>query len=225
MSHDSQHPDDERVARLLADVRHTDPLPADVAARLDRALVGLSADRRQAAAPVAPVVDLAVRRRRRLTTGLVAAAAVVAIGVGLPTLLQGDSTDQASTSADESGGEAAEREFSSEEAPSESDAAPDGESGGGAQAPNTAGLGLLDISPDRFKRDARAAREQASYDTLSRPEVCGDLPVGVERVVPVRYADREGYLAYGPPLIDQQEVSLYLCPEGELARQVTIPIR
>ena len=43
MSHDQPHPDDERVSRLLADARHTEPLPPEVAARLDRTLEGLAA--------------------------------------------------------------------------------------------------------------------------------------------------------------------------------------
>ena len=41
----------------------------------------------------------------------------------------------------------------------------------------------------------------------------------------MRYADREGYLVFGVPATDRQEVSLYLCPEGALARQVTISVR
>ena len=46
MSHDQPHPDDERVSRLLADARHTEPLPPEVAARLDRTLEGLAGERR-----------------------------------------------------------------------------------------------------------------------------------------------------------------------------------
>ena len=58
MSHDQPHPDDERVSRLLADARHTEPLPPEVAARLDRTLEGLAEERRTPARSVAPVVDL-----------------------------------------------------------------------------------------------------------------------------------------------------------------------
>ena len=52
------------VRRLLAEARHDEPIPADVAARLDRVLAGLTRD--EPGAPgVAPVIDLAARRRRR----------------------------------------------------------------------------------------------------------------------------------------------------------------
>ena len=77
-SDDPLTPAEEEVRRLLAEARHTGPTPPDVVARLDRVLGDLS----QEPVRTAPVVDLA-RRRRRVGTLLVAAAAVVAIGVGV----------------------------------------------------------------------------------------------------------------------------------------------
>ena len=91
---------EDRVRGLLAEARHTAPLPADVAARLERVLADLGEERagsgaeRSAADVPAPdpaaatVVPLAPRRRRRLTTVLVAAAAVTVVGLGVPTLFQ-----------------------------------------------------------------------------------------------------------------------------------------
>lgn len=78
---------DEQVRRLLADARHTEPLPDDVAARLDQVLTDLAGERRDAGhtdRSVAVAASLAAARRRRTARNLlVAAAAVVAIGYGL----------------------------------------------------------------------------------------------------------------------------------------------
>ncbi|MCW2791044.1 MAG: hypothetical protein JWO76_142, partial [Nocardioides sp.] len=73
-------PEQEReVRRLLADARHTEPVPGDVAARLDRVLAELAAGE---PGPT-PVTTLASRRRHRAVSVLVAAAAVVVVGIGL----------------------------------------------------------------------------------------------------------------------------------------------
>lgn len=89
---------EERVRRLLAEARHDQPMPADVAERMDTALAELAAsgDEREAPArqPSAAVIELAHsaaarRRRRRVTQLLVAAAAVTVVGVGGPQLLGG----------------------------------------------------------------------------------------------------------------------------------------
>src|SRR5687767_6234813 len=73
-----------QVRRLLSDARHTDPMPGDVVARLDRVLAGLGDD----SAREATVVRLS-DRRRTATRWLVAAAAVVVLGVGGNQLLDG----------------------------------------------------------------------------------------------------------------------------------------
>ncbi len=222
MSHDQPHPDDERVSRLLAEARHTEPLPPEVAARLNRTLQGLAAERGAPAEPVAPVIDLAARRRRRLAAGLVAAAAVVALGVSLPSLdLTGgsdaDSAGSADTAADAptSTLEGQSRELASSGADSgeDSSSAESGEPAAPMASP-------AEVRPEQFKKDVAAARDQASDDAVA--SVCGDLPPGAERVVTVRYAEREGYLVFGATEGDRQEVALYLCPGGELARRTVV---
>ncbi|MXG91374.1 hypothetical protein [Nocardioides flavescens] len=71
------------VRRELAAARHRDPIPDDVAARLDDVLASLSREDRD---------DLASRRRRRNATRLLlAAAAVVVAGVGIGQVLPGSS--------------------------------------------------------------------------------------------------------------------------------------
>lgn len=104
----------QEVRRLLAHARHTEPTPDDVVARLDQTLASLSAERAAAshessnesatAGSTAPVVDLGARRRRRITTGLLGAAAVTVIGLTVPTLLpSGEDSATSSTSADSAG--------------------------------------------------------------------------------------------------------------------------
>ena len=80
------------VRRLLAEARATEPVPADVAARLDRVLTGLGEEQRFPAVATGHVVA-PPWRRRRATVVLVAAAAVVAIGVGLGQLGSNQSND------------------------------------------------------------------------------------------------------------------------------------
>ncbi len=166
MSHDQPHPDDERVSRLLADARHTEPLPPEVAARLDRTLEGLAQERRTPARSVAPVVDLAAaRRRRRLTTGLVAAAAVVALGVSLPQIDLGGGSDSesassADTSASEPEGGSAGREFASSEADSGGGADAGDATTGEAAEPNAPMATPAEVRPESFKKDVAAARDR-----------------------------------------------------------------
>src|SRR6266545_5271977 len=105
------------VRRRLAAARHREPMPDDVAERLDLVIAGLhdrpgdqpgGAD--VAEPPVAPVVDLAARRRRRLTQGLVAAAFVVVAGVGATQLARsGNEADMSSGGAPASAPEGAAR--------------------------------------------------------------------------------------------------------------------
>jgi hypothetical protein len=107
---DDLSPAEEAAVRArLAEARHTGPVPADVAARLDAVLADLAAGRgEEDAPPPAPVVPLptrASRRRRAVVSGLVAAAAVVTLGVALPQLVRSGGTggsDSAST-ADSAG--------------------------------------------------------------------------------------------------------------------------
>jgi len=83
---------------LLADARVTEPVPAEVAARLEETLAALTADRREATVPdEAPAVVVPLRRRSRLAPRLLAAAAaVVVVGAGGVGLAQVLSTQSAS---------------------------------------------------------------------------------------------------------------------------------
>ena len=216
----------QAVARLLADARHTGPVPVDVATRLDGVLADLQADRVESPSPrrSAVVVPIASRRRRRLATGLVAAAAVVAVGVALPSLTGAGSAPDSAPPAvpapppgSSDSGETLMRDGGASGDSSEPTAgAPEAQSGqsGPLVAPPT-------VSPDRFRRDAVAARRQAVADSTAPTTGCGVLPPG--DVVPVLYEGRTGYLVLAPPAGDRQRAALYLCPAGELVRRVQIP--
>src|SRR4051812_27130596 len=102
---------DDQIRRLLADAQHTEPIPPDVAGRMDGVIADLRADR-----PVRPTVaDLgAARRRRHARTLLIAAAVVIVAGIGIDQL-RGLSLGSADDSAGGSGAD-------SGLAPAESDA-------------------------------------------------------------------------------------------------------
>ena len=97
---------EDRVRRLLADARHDEGVPDDVAARLDHVLAGLAdgtaVDER--ADDGAGVTSLAAHRRRRASYLLVAAAAVVVTGFGVGQVTTGSDVESAATSADDGAG-------------------------------------------------------------------------------------------------------------------------
>src|SRR4051794_5789307 len=97
--------EEQQVRRLLADARHDQPLPDDVADRLDAVLADLDTQ----PGGTAPVVDLAARRRRRTARNvLVAAAVVVVAGFAISRVDLGASGEaDAGSSASESGPETA----------------------------------------------------------------------------------------------------------------------
>jgi hypothetical protein len=93
----------DEVRALLADARVTEPVPTDVAARLDATLAALQEERR------AETVVVPLRRRRTAARVLVAAAAVVVVtagGVGIAQVAQRGSSGSDATTADAVRGEA-----------------------------------------------------------------------------------------------------------------------
>lgn len=96
--HDADLGTDPEVRALLADARVTEPMPTDVAARIDDVLAELAAQRTREGSVAdgirTSVTDLtaARQRRRRRTWWTAAAAAVVVVagGVALPDVLTDD---------------------------------------------------------------------------------------------------------------------------------------
>ena len=212
--------DDDRIRRLLADARHDEPIPPDVAGRLDGVLADLRADR-----PVrATVTDLAAaRRRRRARTLLVAAAAVVVAGIGIDQL-RGSSLS-GSTSDSSAGGSVSVRE---QPAPQ------DNADGGGAEAsaPQALSGASVRLDPGRFARQVarlQLGRADTAYDYNSTDGLLHALKAvrcrrpGPGHAVPVTYDGAPGVLVYRPPTRDSQVVDLILCGHPGITRTITLP--
>lgn len=230
---------EERVRRMLADARHSEPMPAEVADRMDRVVAGLAEDPDRDDR-VVPLAD----RRRRAGRLLLAAAAVVAVGVGIGQVVggSGESADQAGSAAD-----------SSEQEPTElTPPDRDGPREGGAQAesvpaPEDASgteRSVADVTEQRVRRlgfvnDARRARRLADAgaaalgdapgqdDLLSAevPRGAGCTPGfwGAGRYVPASYGPNPGWLVFRSPRGDTQVVDLFLCGEDDAERSATLP--
>ena len=220
---------EERVRRLLAEARHTEPMPADVADRLDRVLAGLADE----PATVGRVVRLADRRRRAATL-LVAAAAVVVAGVGIGGIVhqQGGGGSPSADSA-AGGAEEAPRAASRRDVRQPSDHAVQGYSA--SDAPTAA----LPIRPQHFSDDVLRARKQtalaSSMDAIEMDgrtnNVFGVVPLGrcrepgwgTGRFVAVRYGSSPGYLVFRTPAGDTQVADLFLCGVADAVRSITLP--
>ena len=230
-----------RVARLLADARVQEPIPLEVAARLDRVLEGMAGEHVLGPGEMhAPVVDLAARRRRRVVTLLAAAAAVVVAGVGVGQLVDNPSGDDAGTNsavnADDEGGGAGADERELDAAPPEAaepSAAPplteDQVRALGQPKKMTAGTFAAQV---RSLQDQPGVRTDASSGMmrgrdLAAPEMdfsCGPADYGVAKLMAVRYNGMPAVLAYRPPKGDTQVVDLLQCGSADLVRSTTIPL-
>jgi hypothetical protein len=231
------------VRRLLAEARVTEPMPADVADRLDRVLTGLGEE----GFPAAPVRHVVAPpwRRRRATVLLVAAAAVVAIGVGLGQLdgVQGGSDDSGGDSSSADSAINAERAPApnAQGADSDDKAAPNEapETSSYASAPAAGPVGR--VREDRFTADVNQLRRAipddavdgfvqltagqlpAGYVLSGRAFDCAGTRWGPGVLVPVFYAGSPAVLAYHPVTGESQVVELVRCGTGESVRSTTLP--
>lgn len=236
MSDPELTPAEEQVRRLLADARHSEPMPEAVVARLDRVLNGLASEPARSAV----VTDLATRRRR-VTRLLLAAAAVVVVGVGAGQLLDdvslsGGSAD--STSADSMAEGAAEPEADAggAEAPEsfEGQGGTGAENGRGAQKDRR----LLTLRRDHLAVDAQelaAAYSVTTSDAAGVPglvsvdpdtaagAVCRAEAWGSGTFVAVRYGRTPAVLALRQPQGDTQVADLFLCGSVAPIRSLTLP--
>lgn len=232
-------PEQEReVRRLLADARHSEPMPTDVAARLDRVLADLAGQDRtphdEDVATGASVVSLASRRRRRVTALLVAAAAVVAVGVGVDQLTHTDFSGSGSATSDKS-------TVSGESARSSGSAARPKRDHGktdslldGAMAPETSTS--FRVRPHHFSADVTRARKLTlrSAATDATGDANGNTPGkldcppgdwGSGTVVPVLYGGHRGALVFRAVNGDTQVVDLFGCGSSDVLRSITLPAR
>ncbi|GEP39929.1 hypothetical protein NPS01_35920 [Nocardioides psychrotolerans] len=237
---------EERVRRLLAEARVEEPIPGDVAGRLDRVLARL-ADGEPDHDP-AEVVELASRRRRKVTTLLVAAAVVVAVGVGASQL----SPDRFDTSADSATSGSVPESTGQEElldsgaagsadaevpAPAEAPPAPFNESGE-ASAYALEMARPTRIRPAFFGDDVARVRSRLARSSLSaqsptdrgdvsadaaRSSMCEPAAWGPGDLYVVRYVGNPAVLAFRPAAGDTQVVDLLQCGTADILRSVTLP--
>lgn len=223
---------DERVRRLLAEARHDEPVPGDVAARLDRVLAELAAERAPAAG-TAPVVDLAARRRRRNAGALLVAAAAVIVGgftVGQVIDVGGGSSDTAGSAADSPA------ERASESAPTDA-------GGSAADAAPTIGqplrLSAADLAadvgnqlPPEVRKDVADGAEVApGPGALAAPDPA--QATSCATAAPSAYGDGEFFPAYldgvpavlalRPPSGTTQRADVLACGTGDALASVELP--
>jgi hypothetical protein len=213
-----------QLRRLLAEARHTDPMPADVVARLDRVLDGL-ADEPARAAKVVRLAD----RRRTATRLLVAAAAVVVLGVGGSQVVDG----LGSAGMDAMTG--SEEEPAADEDLVEGGNAPEATNGEGAPRDNDLQRFVAKVRPDSFADDATALRDLvpssdsayqqsgSAVDEELAGDVCPTGAWGTGRYVAVRYAGDPGWIVFRRPQGDTQVADLFLCGSELARRSLTLP--
>lgn len=201
---------EERVRRLLAQARVDEPMPAEVAERLATVIAGLG---RQ---PVAKVTSLDVVRRRRRRTGfLVAAAAVTVLGLGAKPLVETFSP----MSSDDKPAAGSAADNSLESAPQAG-----ADSSGDVPAPTRSELGgrLLTLTSGDFDaqvreldhgaRAAAGAKDGLDFDAAASGDVCKRLPAwGRGRLLRATYDDQPGALLFRAPVGVTQRVDLFLC--------------
>lgn len=228
---DEQYPaEQDQVRRLLAEARHDAPMPDDVVARLDRVIADLADEPRRSAT----VVRLA-DRRRRATRMLVAAAAVVAVGVGGAQYLQGMGGASESSTA----GGAADEPMSAEEA------APQDSAGGAESEVTGEPTRPYELRSQRFSRDAAAlqaitgdldapnlsetprgdAAADSSLRRAAKQAVCEPGDWGRGGFFAVVYDGTPGWMVLRPPAGDTQVADLFLCGSEQAVRSVTLPVR
>lgn len=241
----------EAVRRLLAEARHDEPLPGDVAARLDGVLAQLATEGPRAVDPPEPagppgavVVDLAARRRRRVAGLLGAAAAVVVLGVGVDQVVdrtgsggRGDSatsadTDDNAPAADSGAGAQPEGATSGAGQPTlpQDESQPEFESRPTATVPR---IGSVDFKATVLRlRGAPAVSSYSLTQSLGADQlttesmfVCPPTVLGPGELVPVSYVGSPAVLAYRPPTGETQTVELLQCGSGMVVRSIVIPVR
>lgn len=241
-----------RLRRLLSRARHGEPVPVDVATRLDRVLEQLAVEEVDPD-PGRSVVDIAARRRRRVTTLLVAAAAVVVVGVGIGQVTGGAEGDM-STASDDSASSAdmAEAAGAAESGDLADGGATAYDSNGdlvdgassqlvpSAPGPASQGRGAprppVRLTTDGFAKQAAQLSDRPGVmslvssvvpgEALSRAEsfVCATAKWGEGRLLAALYDGVPAVLAYRPVAGETQTVDLLRCGTGEILRSTVLPV-
>lgn len=199
---------DARLRRLLAGARHVEPVPADLAARLDSVLAQLEAEERDPRAGRS-LVDLAARRRRRVRILLVAAAATVVVSIGVGQVLPTDQNDTSSAESAQNGGVAG-------ESAAESAAGSAGESAGDTQfAPEDS---LSDGAEGSASAPSPLTTDSTQSNLPSRPHPPVRLSADSFAKQAARLRDRPGVRSLDGSVVQGADLSRaesFLCDTAE----------
>ncbi|MDX6373083.1 MAG: hypothetical protein QOD98_2071 [Nocardioidaceae bacterium] len=228
---------ESEVRRLLAEARHDEPVPTDVADRLDTVLAGLSRDE-PGAAGLAPVIDLAARRRRRNAAALLAgAAAVIVAGFAIgqvidPTSSSNDTAGSSADTADRAGGAGEKAQASSPSLDGSSVNPP-------ATAPLPLNPQVLRLTSKHLARDLNdqlMSYSAASSDAVRGPTGTTFSAVGCTQPAPSNkfglgdffpalYDHTPAVLALRAPADGRQRADVLDCGTADLLATVTIAPR
>jgi hypothetical protein len=219
-----ENPEVAEVRRLLADARHTEPMPADVAARMADVIARLG-DETPASLPVPAtpkMVAIAPHRRRRAAALLTAAAAIVVAGVVVQNVHLTPSGSDNSMPRSEAGGDTASGQ--SLDAGPQDDKAPETPR---ATSGDTALSTPVKVRPQSFVADAERVRQALGTTTFSARNaakaVCPDVPRH-GRAVPATYKHAEAALVFRRPQGGSQVVELFLCGQTTPIRTATLSV-
>ncbi|HEX3295569.1 MAG TPA: hypothetical protein VHR85_02020 [Nocardioides sp.] len=213
------------VRRLLAGARHADPMPDDVAARMDDVLAGLRDTPQTSPAtrphpPGAEVVPIAAHRRRR-AAGLLAAAAAIVVGgvVVAPHVHVHSGGSSAATTAEDS--TAGGRELGNT-GNSKNPLAPQARGNGKAHLRD----GRIVVRPQHFSADARAGRQllgPSASMSVGGDTDCPDVPQRASTVA-AEYQHAPAALVYRRVEGSSQVVDLYVCGNPRPVRSTTLSV-
>jgi hypothetical protein len=228
---------ESEVRRLLADARHDEPVPAEVADRLETVLAELSRD--DPGAPgVAPVIDLAARRRRRNAAAVLAgAAAVIVAGFAMGQVIDvgGSNDDSAGSAAQEArtsagSGDAPKSGLASSQSPEAGtpSAAATAEAVPVPEAPPT-----LVLSSGNLKSDLTAQLRRGPSQTVDGGahdfSVAGCTPpappskYGLGDLFPALFDGQPAVVALRPPADGKREADVLACTTAVTLASVTLP--
>jgi hypothetical protein len=223
------------VRRLLADARHTEPMPEDVADRMNSLLDRLGDETPAAGSEssAADVIPITAHRRRRAAQLLVAAAAIVVGGVVITQNFSpsGDSGNTAGSQAqaDRATGGRSAPSLSQSEQPERNYSTNEDSPG-----PNADGLrlrrGRVVVRSQHFTQDA--LRGRALLETSDSAAKAGqrsllqDCPVSEtsgEKVLAAEYRNAPAALIFRRPEGGTQVVDLVVCGSTAPMRTTTLP--
>lgn len=242
--------EETRLRELLSEARATEPIPADLAARLDEALAGLAADRSAGAAEPsaatgseASIHPFVRTRRHRVVALLGAAAAVAVVGLGIGALVDRDSDNMDDSAATGTSVERGDKAATAEslKAVNPEDGVDDSANTDDDPAPpaweKVVGAPRVAVVRSRhLTRDLAAIQDRylpspgtARYGKtlVHQPQgfTCPSADWGRGVLVAATYDGDPAYVAFRQPMGASQVVEVLQCGTAEVLRTTTLPTR